>query len=581
MAIISKIPTDDSFLPQVYEIDKIIYKKEGLCGEYPNLVARYNACKDSFVLVYDDAKLIGYINFFPVTDDLHQNMTNQNENRFWDDDINDTHIKAWSQKNNIFIISVVVLKEYQNTDAIIHLSNTFLDFLRDKSSKGFKISSVSGFAVSTSGVRLLKRCRCKLLKGVENNKYHYFYANGHQCDKLLDDGFAIKSRDKSYKNDIYFFIPFTAEISKSHNADSIYNALIKNSIENPQAQSEFSNESPTEDLSKLHFGDLYRICLNRHVDYECNKDHFKDNEIDRIYLGEFELGCFDDDYDDINLHKGLMVHLFVTAHRETDIYLVTLAVINNQYDASQLIDQMSTDNLKIFNKGELVSVTDYFGANYSLEPCGESKCVICLDKMPDTPSELPYILSGEANNSQHINYRIKDELQQDLLKPRAVYNYYDSYISKSVIALIFKSFSDDIAARISNEASELFIAEIVLFQNTAVLRTNKKVTEMLRNAESFDENHIKDLYIEFGKTVHFWNTDIFKYPFSQREADAVIESFGIEKTLEEYRTNHKLLDRLIELQNSMEAQKADKKMNNILFFLSFIEAGSVVLAVAL
>lgn len=571
----------EGFINDVFEIDKITYSPE-LCGKIENLSKRYERCRESFLLLYDEDKLAGYINFFPVGEKLHSEMINREDLRMRDDDISPEEIEDWNCQNgnNLFILSVALRPEYRkskiyNGEAIILLSNSFLEFLREKNTAGYKITSISGYAISLGGVKFLKRMNASLLKDTVE-KYHFFFANTENVSDFLENGYTFNTYKKTYKDDIYFFIPMT-----SNSTDSGFDKILAASKRKTPDAVDF-DYTPTEDLSKLHFGDLYCKVLNRHVEYECNSEAFKGKNMSRIYLGEFDLACYDDDYDGIPLDTE-KVHLFVTAHKNTGLYIVTIALPDNHYNPTQLIDQMSTGHLEILDSetNEFISADKYVGNRFDLTVCGESKCVICMSNKPEIDIELPYILSGETMISKHIDYKIRPEHFEKLVKCRAVYDYYDSYISRSVIAFIFKDYSDEISVRMSDEASELFIVEIVLFQNTAVLRTNRKVVEELEDNRKISMEDIDALYIEFGKTVLFWNSDIFKYPFSQIEADAVIESFGIKETLADYHRNQQFLDRLIELKSNIVEQNSNNIMNNILFFLSCIEGSSVTLGAVL
>ena len=572
----------EGFITDVFEIDKITYSPE-LCGQVENLYKRYERCPDSFILLYDDDRLAGYMNFFPVGDELYGKMTDRKNLLMYDDNITPEEMENWSTQrdNNLFIISIALHPDYRrvnrkSNDAIVTMTDAFLRLLREKHNSGYTISSIAGYAVSLGGVKCLKRMYASLLKTTEED-YHYFFANKYNVERLLDEGYAIDAYEKTYDNDIYFFIPMTSD-----GTDGSFNKIL-NAEKRMHTDDEDFDYVPTEDLSKLPFGELYCKVLNRHVEYECNSEAFKGKNMRRVYLGEFSLALYDDDYDGIPLDY-IKTHIFATIHKNTGLYVLTIAIPENRLNPTQLIDQMSTGHLYISpdpKTKEYKKADEYFGSLYNLTACGEAKCVICMSKEPENPLELPYILSGETMTSKHIDYKIRPEHREKLTRCRAIYDYYDSYISRSVIAFVFKDYSEEKRERILDEASELFIVEIVLFQNTAVLRTNQKVVKELADNKDIYVADIDDLYIEFGKTVLFWNSDIFKYPFSQIEANEVIESFGIKETLEDYHRNQQFLDRLIELKSNIVEQKSDKTMNNILFFLSCIEGSSVTLGAVL
>ncbi|MBR7132233.1 MAG: hypothetical protein IKD04_01730 [Clostridia bacterium] len=376
---------------------------------------------------------------------------------------------------------------------------------------------------------------------------------------------------KTYEDDIFFFIPMTiadeGDKKRKRNIEKEVFAKIKADVEKYKASNTDQND----------YGDMYCEIVTEHVNYECNNPVFR--EVERLNLGKFTLACYDDDYDGTVLDTE-QAHIIITTHQKTGLYIVTLAIHDNHYIPTQLIDQMSTDHLEILNEetGKYINVIEYMSEKYNLSLCGEAKCVVCLSKEPEDKTELGYLLSGETYVSEHIDYHIRDVRIKEMLRNRAIYDYYDSYISPSVIAFIFKEYSDDLEKRLERETSELFIVEIVLFQNTAVLRTNRRVVAELDESDGITNTEIEELYLEFGHTMRFWSADVFKYPFSQIEADEVINSFGIAQAREEYLRNQQFIDRLIELKGNIESERSNSRMNFILYVLAWIEGASILLS---
>ncbi|MBQ9860544.1 MAG: hypothetical protein IJO76_07735 [Clostridia bacterium] len=371
----------------------------------------------------------------------------------------------------------------------------------------------------------------------------------------------MDSYSKSYKNDIYFFLPMTAV-----DQQRFFRAM---EFEDRRGRAPRANEDA--------FGKEYCNTLAEHVDYECSNPTFR--SLRRYYLGEFALACYDDNYDGTVIATE-RAHLFVTAHRKTGLCIVTVAVHDNTFIPTQLIDQMSTEHLNILvpEKGEYISVEGYMNTRFGLRRCGESKCVVCLSNKPADELELAYMLAGETYVSEHIDYHLHPDRVGALLENHACYDYYESYISRSVVAFVFKDYEESIFDRLDDEASVLFVVEIVLFQNTAVLRTNRRVVESLGENENVSNEEIKDLYLEFGRTMGFWSTDIFKYPFSQMEADEVIRCFGISKALEEYHRNQSYIDRLIEIKSTITNERSSNRMNFILYVLAWVQSVAILLS---
>ena len=61
--------TDEGFLKDVLNVDKRVYPRE-IQGTLEELKERYKSKNQHFLLVYKEEKVVGYICFFPITDDL-------------------------------------------------------------------------------------------------------------------------------------------------------------------------------------------------------------------------------------------------------------------------------------------------------------------------------------------------------------------------------------------------------------------------------------------------------------------------------------------------------------------------------
>lgn len=608
---ITEVADPYATLKQVFEIDKAVYSPE-LCGTFKNLCVRYEKCKDAFILVYDGDKLAGYVTFVLAGEELYKELTDPASTAMRDDDITPDEMVDWceGEGHHLFIISIAVHPEFQGGGTVKLLAKSLLAFLREKEEAGFRIDSISGSAVSGGGASFLRRLHAVYEKEVDGG-YLYHRATRPAVERLLTNG--LVAYEKTYDNDIFFFLPMTA-------AADAENVLER--MKQQQAEMEIEEDS---------YPDVYCKLLNHHVEYECNI--LDSGELQRVYLGKFRLACYDDNYElgldeeadtpdfdfdflqdeetgkqyfyaedyDVDakqrdkkriLHAAEDVYLFVTAHEKSGIYIVTVALPDNRYIPTQLIDQMSTEHMDLVIDGKLVPIAEYMKKHYSLYLYGESKCVVCLSKNPKSRTELGYLLAGETYVSSAIDYQIRPERLEEFLKPRAYYDYYDSYISRSVIAFVFKEYSPDFAVRLDDETSELFITEVVLLQNTAVVRTNRHVAEELSEKNGISSKEIENLYLEFGKTIKFWRSDVFKYPGSQLEADEVVRSFGIKEALDEYYRNQSFLDRLVEIRGTIavreakkvsekaqeESERASKRMNDILYILACIESVSIIAA---
>ena len=195
----------EGFLNDVYEVDKSVYDPS-LCGKVENLYSRYEANRDTFILLYDDGFLAGYMNFFPICDAFYNQLMDEEDPTMRDDDIRPDELTAWQKDkaNNIFVLSLALRPEYQKSGAVITITDAFLKFIRNKDAEGIKINSITGNTVSTGGTRFFKRLNGIKIKTLDHG-YTCYSANKYDVADVIKNGYRLNKYKLTYKNDMYFF----------------------------------------------------------------------------------------------------------------------------------------------------------------------------------------------------------------------------------------------------------------------------------------------------------------------------------------------------------------------------------------
>lgn len=186
----------EGFLEQVFSIDKLVYSEE-LCGVIENMHKRYWRCRDTYLLVYDGDRVVGYICFLPIGETLLTQLNDPDDRTMRDDDITPEEMEPWSlaHLNHLFILSVAILPEYRDGQAVRLLSDGLLAFLRDKEAAGYAIGSISGSAVSDGGANFIRRLHGTFVKELDEG-YRYFRADRNQVKELLANGLLLKNLRK-------------------------------------------------------------------------------------------------------------------------------------------------------------------------------------------------------------------------------------------------------------------------------------------------------------------------------------------------------------------------------------------------
>ena len=97
------IKTD--FIKDIMCLDSLAYN-EDMQGTYDSINNRFKKNKDSYILAYDNKKLVGYICFFPISDELYSEMLISDTMK--DDDISPDDIVSYKEgkKHNKLQINI-------------------------------------------------------------------------------------------------------------------------------------------------------------------------------------------------------------------------------------------------------------------------------------------------------------------------------------------------------------------------------------------------------------------------------------------------------------------------------------------
>ena len=545
---------DTDFLPKIMELDRIVYSAE-YAGELENMVARYQANRDSFVCIIDEEhdRLAGYINFFPCTDALYRDIRYQTS-VIRDDDIRADEIAQYdTETNHLFVISIAVHPDYRGGEAIAVLSDAWIAHLGMLQDKGFPITDISAIAISQDGRKALRNYMFTVERKLADGNIVYL-CQGRFLEKLLAHDLYFKS----YRSDIYLLLPFADNV-KNHRLDALL-------------QGGSADGGNVPDIARRLLDGL-EDCLH----YEMSNAVLE--ELDMVYLGAFELLHTTDDYppagEEIVVGEEKL-YAVLAAHRPSHMYVMTLFLPDSPFSTTQVQDQLSYGYLKIRDPerggSNYVDLYEYLRLTYGLLKCGSGKSLLCLSGKPKDSREFQNIMSGEVYNSMHIDYHIQSgDIEEICRTDHAQYDYYEVYLSDVTIAFILKDFSEDVYDRIDLTATYAFIAQLVMFQNTALAKTNIKITNALANDGDISHEQIFELYREFGKTVRFWEVRNFKYNGTQAEAACIAKAFSNEELKQTYYEHQEFLEHIVELKTAQTEAVNGAILNIVATMLAVIQ----------
>ncbi|MEF9984707.1 MAG: GNAT family N-acetyltransferase [Oscillospiraceae bacterium] len=172
---------NEEFISDVLTIDEVVYPSN-MRGTKKSVRDRYLKNKDSYILIYENKDLVGYMCFFPVNANFYHEILFSDE--MFDDNIKAQDIQAYDKENNLFLISVAILPSHQNGIAIKLMVASFKDFLKEKIANGQYINSITAVAISNAGEGLLERLNFEKIKSIEEN--HFLYCcTADRLERLL------------------------------------------------------------------------------------------------------------------------------------------------------------------------------------------------------------------------------------------------------------------------------------------------------------------------------------------------------------------------------------------------------------
>jgi len=161
----------EEYIDDIIKLDDDFYDTDYIwTNEYQLDVYKRN--KDSFIAIELNGELIGYLNYLCIKDSTYNKII---ESNITIDDFELNEIVEYQEGDNyITINSIVIKKEYQDTNIIKYLTDGLLSKLKVLEENNKHIAGINGIAISEDGIKFFKNLgftNVKLLK--DNNSLFY------------------------------------------------------------------------------------------------------------------------------------------------------------------------------------------------------------------------------------------------------------------------------------------------------------------------------------------------------------------------------------------------------------------------
>ncbi len=168
--------TSEDIVYDLMKVEESAYEPE-YRGEYDSILRRFRKYKEMFVLASCRGRIVGYLCFFPISRRLHDDI--MYSDTFHDDDIAESDVMHLGASNNIYLLSVALMKEYQNQGIGKRMMESFFARMRQYAGNGCDIEDILASVVTGQGESLAREFNMKEIKNnMQSKGYKLFFLSG-------------------------------------------------------------------------------------------------------------------------------------------------------------------------------------------------------------------------------------------------------------------------------------------------------------------------------------------------------------------------------------------------------------------
>lgn len=150
----SGTPISDEIIYGVMDVERNVFKPEDR-GTRSAIMRRMEKYPEMLILAEVNTKIVGYLCYFPISEKLFLDITDNGNYR--DDDIPPEDVVPFSSNTHLFIISAAIYPEYQNRGIVDAMMNYLSTQVQNKCADGYSVSDITTIAISPDGERLATR----------------------------------------------------------------------------------------------------------------------------------------------------------------------------------------------------------------------------------------------------------------------------------------------------------------------------------------------------------------------------------------------------------------------------------------
>jgi|GEM_PF-3102048 len=313
----------------------------------------------------------------------------------------------------------------------------------------------------------------------------------------------------------------------------IYPAHYENALKFPE-----NPEDATSNFTKM---------MHETTNYELVNRFCK--HIERYKVADVTFQIRSDDLTNPKTLGTVKAECMLSVIKSISLVNVTFRIDAYQENATVLLDQISREDLQVIIENKTLSLSEYLSKTYNIIKNGEAKITMTQNERASLQDRM-YYLAAESNCSEAINAQItsrklKRQAQQNL----AVYDFSEIYMSENVIYQVYQNYDKDEDEKLYYESLLVFIVELLVFQISAINRTNLEVEKVLKTQKDVSIKKVNVLLSQFAKTMGLWENKLFRYPNTQNIYDNMRSRFQLANIRDNFRHNHQHLNDIVHVRN--------------------------------
>ena len=319
----------------------------------------------------------------------------------------------------------------------------------------------------------------------------------------------------------------------------------------------------------------------------------------RYYLGAVKCRITEEmimdimDREDVSVGSDIYVQLIVSVDEESNVGVLYVVSLSSPFLLSHLLDNVVRNQLMVAkSENQICNLYEYIMERWSISISGTPKSYVTvpMDKSSINDQQLAALLMSETiyEEGEEFSQLVDKDIINIVTDKYGMGQYDIAYVGVMLNTFVqfYPTYRGCKRFRLFWNSVTAFYIELILFEEAAITRFNKRLVELMSDAnkdqpEEFLKKN-RDVTTEYLNTVEFWDVQL-NYPSSQQSIQMIKEAFNENALLarmnryqEQVRNIFEINKELVDRQSDKIEKDSNDTMNAILFILTIVSTVSAI-----